>query len=172
MVLEKMAGNSSLVTAPEGTVRSSGAGAAMHAIARAAGKLTDPRARELIGEAQTLQLVGEALKRRVGQGIASRKMSDQSSAIARLFLGLAEARRATIAFDLAGSAGVAWADDDGDLAEWGTDFLMRQAACIGGGTTEMAANGISERVLGMPHEPSPDRGVPFRDVPRSRSKPG
>jgi alkylation response protein AidB-like acyl-CoA dehydrogenase len=172
MFHERMARNSPLVTTPEGAARASGAGAAMHAIARAAGRLADPRARELIGEAQMLQLVAEALKRRVGQGIMTRTLSDQSSAIARLFVGLAETRRTTIAFELAGSAGAAWAEDDGDLAEWGNDFLMRQAMCIGGGTTEMAANVISERVLGMPREATPDRDVPFRDVPRSRSKPG
>jgi hypothetical protein len=45
---------------------------------------------------------------------------------------------------------------------------MRQAVCIGGGTAEMAANVISERVLGMPREQTPDRDLPFRDVPRSR----
>ena len=99
-------------------------------------------------------------------------MSDQSSAIARLFIGLAETRRTTIAFELAGSAGAAWVDEDGELAGWGIDFLMRQAVCIGGGTTEMAANVISERVLGMPRELTPDREMPFRDVPRSRSAPG
>ena len=144
----------------------------MHAIARAAGKLADPRARELIGEAQTLHLVGDALRRRIGQGIVTRTLSDQSSAIARLFGGLAVTRRTNIAFDLAGSAGATWVEEDGDLAGWGIDFLMRQAASIGGGTTEMAANVISERVLGMPREITPDREMPFRDVPRSRSGPG
>jgi hypothetical protein len=44
---------------------------------------------------------------------------------------------------------------------------MRQATAIGGGTTEMARNVISERVLGMPRERTPDRDTPFRDVPRS-----
>ena len=47
-------------------------------------------------------------------------------------------------------------------------FLMRQAGSIGGGTTEMARNVISERVLGMPRERRLDKDVPFRDVPRSR----
>jgi hypothetical protein len=55
------------------------------------------------------------------------------------------------------------------LAFSGDDFLMRQVSCIGGGTTEMARNVISERVLGMPRERSLDRDVPFRDVPRGRA---
>ena len=63
----------------------------------------------------------------------------------------------------------AWTDDDGAVADCGSDFLMRQVSCIGGGTTEMARNVISERVLGMPRERTLDRDVPFRDVPRSAS---
>ena len=46
---------------------------------------------------------------------------------------------------------------------------MRQAGSIGGGTTEMARNVISERVLMMPRERRLDKDVPFREVPRSRS---
>jgi alkylation response protein AidB-like acyl-CoA dehydrogenase len=170
MFYERMARNSPLVTAPEGETRGGGAGATMRAIARAAGKLEDPNAQELIGEAEMLHLVGEALRRRVGQGIVTRTLSDQSSAIARLFIGLAEARRTTIAFELAGGAGAAWAEDDGDLAQWGTDFLIRQAMCIGGGTTEIAANVIAERVLNMPREQTLDRDRPFSEIPRGASK--
>ena len=43
---------------------------------------------------------------------------------------------------------------------------MRQGGTIGGGTTEMARNVISERVLSMPRERRLDKDVPFRDVPR------
>ena len=46
---------------------------------------------------------------------------------------------------------------------------MRQTAQIAGGTTEMARNVVSERVLGMPRERTLDRDVAFRDVPRGPS---
>lgn len=167
MFHERMANNSPLVTAPHGGNQGGPGSSPSHAIARAAGRLEDPHTLDLIGEAQTLDLVGRALNRRIGQGIRSGTMSDQSSAIGRLYAGRASVRRTTINFDLAGVSGGAWADDDGSLVEVGNDFLMRQITCIGGGTTEMAANVISERVLGMPRERSLDRDVPFRDVPRS-----
>jgi alkylation response protein AidB-like acyl-CoA dehydrogenase len=78
-------------------------------------------------------------------------------------------RNASIAFELAGGAGVAWSDDDDEFGQTGIAYLMRQAACIGGGTTEMSRNVISERVLGMPRERTVDKDIPFRDVPRGAS---
>jgi hypothetical protein len=64
---------------------------------------------------------------------------------------------------------VAWEDDDVDLGRRGVAFLSRQAGEIGGGTTEMARNVISERVLGMPRERAGDRDLPYRDVPKGAS---
>ena len=99
-----------------------------------------------------------------GDGMASGAMSDQSAAIGRLFAGTSSSRRTTLAYEVAGADGAAWTDDDGRLVDTGTDYLMRQVACIGGGTTEMARNVISERVLGMPAgaQPRPRPPVPRR----------
>lgn len=130
-------------------------------IACRAGTIDEPGVRDLIGEDRVLDIVGTALQRRLGTGMATGRLPDQSAAIGRLFRGLAEARRATIEFEVAGDA--VWDDEFGDT---GDVFLMRQVSCIGGGTTEMARNVISERVLGMPREARSDHAVPFRDVPR------
>ncbi len=65
------------------------------------------------------------------------------------------------------SAAAAWTEEEDEGAgPAGMQFLMRQVACIGGGTTEIARNVISERVLGMPCELSGDRNVTYRDIPR------
>ncbi len=169
MFHEKMRLNSPLVTTPVGSGGHEGGGGSAIDIARAAGRLADPVARDLVGESTMLELVDAALQRRLTDGIAAGTISEHAAGISRLFSGIATTRRTTIGFELGGSAAGAWSDDDGDLAEVGVDFLMRQATCIGGGTTEMARNVISERVLGMPRERTLDRDIAFRDVPRNAS---
>ena len=58
---------------------------------------------------------------------------------------------------------------DDPWAEQGFNFLERQTSGIGGGTTEMARNNISERVLGMPASRPPTRT--FRSVTCRRGRP-
>ena len=165
MFHERMLFNSPLVTFPVGTMRTGDE--SLLALARDAGRDQDPVARDLMGEARALELTGDALRRRIAQGVSTGTLSQQASAVARLWGGIAHTRRATIALELAGDIGAAWVAEDGSPTLAADDFLMRQVSCIGGGTTEMARNVISERVLGMPRERTLDRDVPFRDVPRS-----
>jgi alkylation response protein AidB-like acyl-CoA dehydrogenase len=135
--------------------------------AQSRGRLGDTRVKELIGESHTIALVGTALRGHIAEEIRTGSTTDHASAINRLWYGTAGVRKASIAFELMGATAVAWSDEEEDAGRIGDRFLMRQAACIGGGTTEMSRNVISERVLGMPRERSEDREVPFREVPRS-----
>jgi alkylation response protein AidB-like acyl-CoA dehydrogenase len=169
MFHERMLNNSPYVTKPSGDPHAAMGADTVLKAARESGHLDDARVRDLVGEARTLEIVAEKLRGRIGQGLATGTMSDQAAAIGRLYGGVAATRTTTILFEVAGADGAAWTDDDGALAEVGNDFLMRQVAQIGGGTTEMARNVISERVLGMPREQSHDRDLAFRDVPRSPS---
>jgi alkylation response protein AidB-like acyl-CoA dehydrogenase len=134
-------------------------------VARQSGRLEDERIRELIGEAYADDLVGEALTAWVSRRIRTAELSDQAAAIIRLYLGINSTRNATVGFEIAGNSAVAWPVED--HAAMGMAYIIRQQACIGGGTTEMSRNVISERVLGMPREQTRDKDIPFRDVPRS-----
>jgi len=169
MFHERRLFSSPLVTVPSGQPHGGVSSSFLVDVARDSGRIDDPRSLELIGEARMLELAKESLQGRIGRGMALGKMSDQAAALGRLFGGIAAARTFTVSFELAGSVAATWTDDDGSASLAGYDYLMRQVACIGGGTTEMARNVVSERVLGMPREQTMDHGVPFRDVPRGSS---
>jgi alkylation response protein AidB-like acyl-CoA dehydrogenase len=139
-------------------------------VARGVGRTDDPVARDLIGEARMLDLVSRALQRRISDGVQAGVFAAEAAAIARAFGAERTVRQITIKYELAGDVTAAWSADDGAAAQAADAFLMRQVAAIGGGTTEMARNVIAERVLGMPREQTLDRGIPFRDVPRSGSR--
>jgi alkylation response protein AidB-like acyl-CoA dehydrogenase len=138
-------------------------------LAEKAGRAKDPLARDMIGEVRANSLVATEATKRISQAIRTGHLNDQGAALSRLLSGVNGTRASTVAFELAGEAGVAWGDDEEDLGRRGMSFLIRQAAQIGGGTTEMARNVISERVLGMPRERAGDRDGSYRDAPKSRS---
>src|SRR5690606_764688 len=134
-------------------------------LARQAGRIDDPVARDLVGESHALTVASSLLGRRVAVGMRKGKLKEQAAAMSRLMGGMTSVRQTTISFELAGSDAVAWTDDDASLGQRGISFLTRQSSCIAGGTTEMSRNVISERVLGMPRERTLDRDIAFRDVP-------
>jgi alkylation response protein AidB-like acyl-CoA dehydrogenase len=134
-------------------------------LVRGTGRVDDPRAQELVGEAHMLGLARGALSARITVGMQTGQMPDNSAAIARLISAVAFQRQSTISLDLAGANAAASLPDE-PWAEKGFNFLERQSSGIGGGTTEMARNNIAEKVLKMPREITHDKNMPFRDVPK------
>jgi len=168
MYHERMLYSSPYVTEPVGVIHGSMDASAVFAVAQANQQLDDPAVRELVGEARMIEIVNELLSERIRESIRIGTRTEQAAAIVRLFKGGAAQRIITLAFEASGSEGAAWTEESA-AARSAVNFLMRQVGSIGGGTTEMAKNVISERVLGMPRERRLDKDVPFRDVPRSRT---
>jgi alkylation response protein AidB-like acyl-CoA dehydrogenase len=131
------------------------------------GQSKDARVRELVAESHVLDRVQGHLVDRVVAGMRMGELPPHAAAIMRLFSGESAVRRAEIGVEVAGPHAIAAGKGDGDL-EFGVAFLSRQAACLGGGSTEMARNIISERILGMPREYAADRDVPFNQVRQGR----
>ena len=77
----------------------------------------------------------------------------------------------SLAVGLLGIDAVAWesgADDYAASLPFEVRGMLRSRAnTIEGGTTEVNKNVLGERVLGLPREPDPWQGHPWREVPRS-----
>ena len=135
-------------------------------LARSRGVTQDLRVRQLVAEARVMALVQDETSRRVAGAMAQGRLPGTAGAIIRLMGARHGVRRSDIALELAGAGTGVW--QPGDFAgEVGIRTLGRQGAELGGGSTEIQRNIISERVLGMPREPAADRGVPFKDVRRN-----
>ncbi|MCU1463707.1 MAG: hypothetical protein JWO37_3782 [Acidimicrobiales bacterium] len=65
-----------------------------------------------------------------------------------------------------GAEGVIWDGADVRLDNAGTVWLGSRGGTLAGGSNEMQRNIVSERLLGLPREPSLDRDVPFNQVLR------
>jgi len=169
---ERMAvgGGSPYVSGPASHGNRGWSTAALVDTVRGAGLADDPRVRDLVAEAHAISRVQRQLVDRVAAGIRSEQLPPPAAAIGWLFAGQTTSRLAEIGVEILGPIAVTGDDggtgDDGLRA--GTAFLMRQAGSLGGGSTEMARNIISERVLGMPREHAADRDVPFGQVRQGR----
>ncbi|MEU6644417.1 acyl-CoA dehydrogenase family protein [Saccharomonospora sp. NPDC046836] len=138
-------------------------------LAQRSGQLADSRVREDLGETRAMRLVEEQLIARVTQAIKAGTMQPHASSILRLFHAETVWQQVDAALRIAGAVGVAGAPGhEQEQGEVGEDYIYRQASGLGGGSTEMARNIISERVLGMPREYAADRDVPFRQVKTGR----
>ncbi len=135
-------------------------------LARLRGLAKDPRARQLVAEAHVLGLVQGQTARRVTGAMTRGELPPPAGAILRLMGARHAVRRTDIALELAGDGAGVWHEGDAEGLV-GTRYLARQGSELGGGSTEIQRNIVSERVLGMPREPAADRGVPFNQVRRN-----
>jgi alkylation response protein AidB-like acyl-CoA dehydrogenase len=134
-------------------------------LVRAQGTADDPLVRRMVGQAEVLSIVHGQLVDRVRTGLETGYFPGPAGSLVRLYAGTAAVERATIALEIAGDDALVW-EGDAD-AKAGIEYIRRQASCLGGGSTEMARNIISERLLGMPREHATDRDVAFREVRRN-----
>jgi alkylation response protein AidB-like acyl-CoA dehydrogenase len=140
------------------------------AVARATGRAAEPGVRERVGDWLVMETVQHQMVSRVSRGIANGALPAPAASLLRLFHAESAQRVTDLAADIAGAqiaAGVG--ADQGIAGRAGVAYLSRQGASLGGGSSEMARNVISERLLGMPREQSDDRNIPFNQVKRGRS---
>ncbi len=77
---------------------------------------------------------------------------------------------ASFALDLLESSGAIWDENLSEAAGmYQATYMGSPGLRIAGGTDEIMANIIAERVLGLPQDIRVDKGIPFNEVPTSNS---
>lgn len=72
---------------------------------------------------------------------------------------------AELAVDLQGATGFDWVERDPAKQNWQNSWINAATGRIAGGADEMLLNTIAERILGLPQDYRPDKGVPFSEIP-------
>jgi alkylation response protein AidB-like acyl-CoA dehydrogenase len=136
-------------------------------LARQHGVAGDPHLRQRLVDLyirdETLRYLGYRTRTDLANG---RPLGPESS-VAKLINGKRGTDLAELALEVLGAGGTLAGDAAPSDGSWTDTFLFIRANRIGGGTDEVQRNILAERVLGLPREPSNDRGLPFRELTSS-----
>ena len=135
--------------------------------AQATGAAADPIVRQEIARLLSLQRASRWTAERARAGLALGRTPGPEGSIGKLAASLV-ARQAARVHAMVAGADALLTGPDSPLGGIVAEVLVSvPAQSIAGGTDEIQRNILGERALGLPREPAPDRGVPFRDVPRN-----
>jgi len=120
-------------------------------------------------ETEVTRLAGERLRQQMAAGEPGPESSAMKLAFAQQAQGITG-----FALEIDPAAGLQY--DDWTMVRSasasflgrgpGFRYLRAKGNSIEGGTSEIMCNVVAERVLGLPADHRPDKGVPFKDVPR------
>jgi alkylation response protein AidB-like acyl-CoA dehydrogenase len=150
------------------------------ATARENGRWEEPLVRQQLMSLWCEERVREWTNNRVRDNARAGRPPGPESSIGKVMQGELNKRIQLAAVDILGPAALAWdapagseSPSQGDPGSYNDSLpfavhgmLRSRANTIEGGTSEVNRNILGERVLGLPREPDPWKGVPWRDVPR------
>jgi alkylation response protein AidB-like acyl-CoA dehydrogenase len=136
-------------------------------LARRCGRDQDPLVRQGIAAFHTRTRLLRFMNYRVQTALSQGKPPGPEAATTKLFLSQHLARTGDLVLEIEAAGGMLSRESALDDGAWQHVFLQQWASRIGGGTDNIQRNALGERVLGLPGEPRADKGVPFKDLPRS-----
>ena len=135
---------------------------------RQVGRDQDPVARQSVARAHINDFALAHLGRRLGRRLAASETPNPAvAAYGKLASGTYAPIRARIAIEIGGPVALSWRPDQEGADETAINYLNGRLVAIASGTNEMQRNGIGERVLGLPREPTFDSRKPFSEVVRA-----
>jgi alkylation response protein AidB-like acyl-CoA dehydrogenase len=136
-------------------------------LARRFGRDREPVLRQQLARLATREMVQRWLVYRVRTAAARGVMPGPEASVLKLVNSHQVEHVGAVIMSILGATGTLWHDDAPDRGFWQDVFLFQWSSRIGGGTENIQRNILGERVLGLPREPDPLKGQPWRDLPRS-----
>ena len=138
-------------------------------LARDTGRWDDPVMRSKIMRLWAQEQIRSWTNARVRAALSAGQSPGAASSIGKVHQATLNQQIQDVMVDLLGTAAVAWqTTDDPDALPREVHGMMRSLAnSTEGGTTDINKNILGERVLGLPKEPDPWKGKPWKDIPRS-----
>lgn len=134
-------------------------------LAKRVGRADDPAARQAIAKAHINDYAQYHLGHRIAARLSKSATPDPAvAAYGKLASGVLAPIRARLGIEVGGPAALTWSSGDDGAGQPALNYLNGRVTSIAAGTNEMQRNGIGERVLGLPREPSFDTNKPFSDV--------
>ncbi len=134
------------------------------ALAKRVGRQKDPSVRQQIARASINDFAAGQMFVRIGALMRAGAQPAGVAGYGKLVQGIFQAQRGRLAMEIGRSAVVTWDADDIAGKSTSYRYLNARQLAIAGGTNEVQRNGIGERVLGLPREPSFDSTRSFREV--------
>ncbi|WP_017583639.1 acyl-CoA dehydrogenase family protein [Nocardiopsis valliformis] len=145
---------------------------ALAGLAAERGTDRDPVVRERLARLYAQQRALSLFTHRMRQEADTGRPPGARGSVAKLVGALNDALAVEISGDVTGPTALAWDGADTGATDRALAVNGAPSSSIAGGTNEIQRNIIGERVLGLPKEPSVDRGVPFRELRVGTQKPG
>ena len=134
---------------------------------RTFGKATDPLTRQAVVDAHLRSELLRFLRYRSQTALSQGTRPGAETSVMKLAYARFMQQMTTAAIHVQGATGMLAGDELPNGGVWTTKFLHAPSLRIAGGSDQVQANIIGERVLGLPSEARLDKDVPFRDLARA-----
>ncbi len=127
--------------------------------------ITDGRIRSAIARNHAMRAGLDNITRRAFAMIQAGMQPGPEGSLQKLVAVRSRQKLSELALDLQGNAAFAFDEHAYVKEDWGTSWLNAPTGRIAGGSDEVLLNTIAEKILGLPQDHRPDKGVPFNAIP-------
>ena len=127
--------------------------------------IEDGRIRSAIARNHAMRAGLDSITRRAMLMMQAGMQPGPEGSLQKLVAVRSRQKLSELALDLQGTDAFAFDEHAYVKEDWGTSWLNAPTGRIAGGSDEVLLNTIAEKVLGLPQDYRPDKGVPFNQIP-------